>query len=244
MKNNIAHYRKLKGLTQTELSELTGISRTYISFFENGKTDPSDEELQRISKALEVDPDSLMANKDIILITNLIEKTLNDEIIWETLVGHKKLVENFDFYPTIDEHFFINLALSDLDKSFYTTIGKEEFKSGFVLLYYDKDVIDKKIKNKPSMNSRREQEFELILIGYSSLGAYYFATYLELAMALSSTEGLHPYPSGKLDEIRELLYKLNRAIKDEDDLNPDIVIDDLLIALDQFTGRVNRKKEE
>lgn len=39
MESRLKEFRKKKGLTQDELSEKSGVSRTIISFLENGRTD-------------------------------------------------------------------------------------------------------------------------------------------------------------------------------------------------------------
>lgn len=38
MKNRLKEFRKKKGLTQDALAEKSGVSRTVISFLENGRT--------------------------------------------------------------------------------------------------------------------------------------------------------------------------------------------------------------
>ena len=55
---NIAFYRKMKGLTQMELSEKAGISRTHMSYIEapNMETSISIETLFGIADALDVEP--------------------------------------------------------------------------------------------------------------------------------------------------------------------------------------------
>ena len=59
---NIAYYRKLKGLTQMQLSEMVNISRTHMSNIEapNVPTSISLETLLDIAEALEVTPAQIM----------------------------------------------------------------------------------------------------------------------------------------------------------------------------------------
>ena len=52
--NNIRKYRQKRNLTQTQLAEMVDVSFRYISYVECGKSFPSAEVLQAISKALEV----------------------------------------------------------------------------------------------------------------------------------------------------------------------------------------------
>lgn len=60
---NIAYYRKLKGLSQIQLAEAVGISRTHISNIEapNMPTSISLETLMDIADALEVPVESLLS---------------------------------------------------------------------------------------------------------------------------------------------------------------------------------------
>lgn len=51
---NIAYYRKEKGLSQMELAEAAGISRTHMSRIENNDCPPSLEAVFNISDALDV----------------------------------------------------------------------------------------------------------------------------------------------------------------------------------------------
>lgn len=52
--DNIRKYRKQKNLTQKELGDLVGISNTYLSDMEIGRTNPSIKTLKRIAKGLEI----------------------------------------------------------------------------------------------------------------------------------------------------------------------------------------------
>lgn len=55
MKTKIKHYRELKGLSQEELAERSGVSRTTISGFENETIDvTTNTTMDKIAKALDV----------------------------------------------------------------------------------------------------------------------------------------------------------------------------------------------
>lgn len=62
----IAYYRKLRGLTQAELTEATNLSRTHISNIEapNGKTSISLNKLFDIAEVLEVPVKDLFDFRD------------------------------------------------------------------------------------------------------------------------------------------------------------------------------------
>lgn len=59
----ILYYRRIKGLTQEQLSKMSEVSRARISDIERGKGPYNIETLLMIAKALEVDVAVLMTNK-------------------------------------------------------------------------------------------------------------------------------------------------------------------------------------
>lgn len=61
---NIKAARMAKGMSQDELSELTGANRVTISQYENGKFLPSVPALQRIATALGTTPAALTGNAE------------------------------------------------------------------------------------------------------------------------------------------------------------------------------------
>ena len=52
--DRLKEFRELKGLTQSEVEERTGLLRGYISRVENGHTVPTLETLERFARALDV----------------------------------------------------------------------------------------------------------------------------------------------------------------------------------------------
>lgn len=61
---NIAYYRKMAGISQIQLAELTDISRTHISRIETAGCAVSLDVVFDISEALEVDVDKLFKFRD------------------------------------------------------------------------------------------------------------------------------------------------------------------------------------
>ena len=55
VKHNVKYYRNLKGLTQEDLSEMTGISSDYLSEIERGKRTPGFKRILLIAEALEIE---------------------------------------------------------------------------------------------------------------------------------------------------------------------------------------------
>lgn len=50
----IAAFRQARGTIQEQLAEIVGVDRTYISYVENGKRNPSIANVRRIARALGV----------------------------------------------------------------------------------------------------------------------------------------------------------------------------------------------
>ena len=69
--NRIAEIRKLRGLNQDELAELSTLSRISIARYETGKIEPGAQALGRIAQALEVSTDVLLGRDD-----SMLEKSL------------------------------------------------------------------------------------------------------------------------------------------------------------------------
>ena len=53
---NLKLYRNEKGISQEKLAELAGLHRTYISAVERERRNISLENIERIAKALEIEP--------------------------------------------------------------------------------------------------------------------------------------------------------------------------------------------
>ena len=56
--------RRMRGLSQCDLAEKTGLKQVAISFFETGRRSPSLGNLERLADALEVTTDYLMGRSD------------------------------------------------------------------------------------------------------------------------------------------------------------------------------------
>ena len=60
----IRDLRLKRGLSLTELSRLSGVSKSYLSFIERGKqTNPSIEVIEKIAKALKIDLQTLITTQ-------------------------------------------------------------------------------------------------------------------------------------------------------------------------------------
>jgi len=61
---NIKKYRKMLGLTQPQLAEKADVSTHYIAMIETCNKYPKPEMLERIAKALEIEPNQLFSSSD------------------------------------------------------------------------------------------------------------------------------------------------------------------------------------
>ncbi len=59
----IVYYRNLCGCTQSELSEMVGVTRQYLSKLEHGRCSCSMETMFRIAEVLKIDPAELVTDK-------------------------------------------------------------------------------------------------------------------------------------------------------------------------------------
>ncbi len=60
IRNNIKYYRKEKNFTQERLSEISGISKDYLSEIERGKKIPSVRRLIKIAEVFEIEAYKLL----------------------------------------------------------------------------------------------------------------------------------------------------------------------------------------
>lgn len=63
-RNNLVRFRHENGLTQYELSELSGISHKYIYKLETGQANPTIKIIDILAKTLGVSPVSFFLNED------------------------------------------------------------------------------------------------------------------------------------------------------------------------------------
>jgi transcriptional regulator with XRE-family HTH domain len=60
---NVREWRKRRGLSQEELALETGMKRSYVSDVERGTRNPSVKALERLARALQIDPVELVKRK-------------------------------------------------------------------------------------------------------------------------------------------------------------------------------------
>ncbi|MFT8343752.1 MAG: helix-turn-helix domain-containing protein [Clostridium beijerinckii] len=76
--DNIKEYRKLKNITQQELSDKTGVSISAINKYENNKREPKTEILKKIAKALDVSLGTLADSENEDIYQSNLKKLRNE----------------------------------------------------------------------------------------------------------------------------------------------------------------------
>ncbi len=113
----IQHYRKQKNMKQSELADLLGISRSYISMIENDKIQPDTEILKNISNSLDIPMDNLdndieVSQTTIKLLNVIIEKTNECKLNWNNL-NNANDTANIIFKELKNQYNSINIAEND-----------------------------------------------------------------------------------------------------------------------------------
>ncbi len=163
--NNIAQYRRIKGYTQAELAKMVGVSRTYLSFMENGRVDPTDEQLAKIAETLEVNAEQLLNVVDPIsnFINLLIESTVNGSLSWS-----KKLnkVDNVEINNTEHETYISEqVELDEDDKATYyleCDFSSETKQIDLIVGYNNDRDNPKKIVKFPDYNNEMEKLYQVV----------------------------------------------------------------------------------
>lgn len=131
---NIRHIRKEKGITQKELGERLNMTQSAIGQFENNKTSPKKDTIEKIASALSVKPSELMKG-----VWETLDKKHSDEI--ENTVKHLEFIDflkssgySYDYQVTkwhygevIDEP---DIREKIVDES-ETTLSKDGYKATF-----------------------------------------------------------------------------------------------------------------
>lgn len=86
LSDNIKKYRQIQGLTQKQLADKVGISGAFMSLIEQGKNNPSDENLKKIAQVLGVSVEELTIEESNTpteeMLKLLIELTEKEIISW------------------------------------------------------------------------------------------------------------------------------------------------------------------
>ncbi|MCH4172590.1 MAG: helix-turn-helix transcriptional regulator [Lactobacillus sp.] len=90
---NLKACRELKGMSQADLSRATGISPTYISYYEFGYAVPKLETIETLAKGLDIDP-LILLNKSIFYLSR-------DQLIYMGHIADSLKDNNYDFVKAL-----------------------------------------------------------------------------------------------------------------------------------------------
>ncbi|MFQ9320749.1 MAG: helix-turn-helix domain-containing protein [Enterococcus durans] len=173
--DNIKEIRTIKGLTQQELADKIGISRSYLGDLEKNRRNPSSETIEKLSEMLGVSIFYLMRG----IKTQQDEKFFKDEEMKETIaafikkrpvdvINRMKSIENIPENRDTLEILYYTFSLldtlnvdyedeiqSEIIKKFFESLEKLD---NFLVAYriIDKDTIDDKTR----FSSRENLNFE------------------------------------------------------------------------------------
>ena len=172
LSDNIKKYRQIQGLTQKQLADKVGISGAFMSLIEQGKNNPSDENLKKIAQVLGVSVEELTIEES---------NTPTEEII-------KLLIE-------LTEKEIISWTVEDNwgDVSIKTSIDDVSYYFSFVSLEYNKNSLiigDEEILAN-SMNERQlfKKLYDTIMIfNNTDTQIYKTINYLQNLLKNSSKE--------------------------------------------------------
>lgn len=138
LSENIAYYRRKKGITQKELAKKTGLSRSFISQIENNSNTPSNDSLFKISEVLGVSVQELkdteknyLKDEETEIIKLLISLTLDLKIEWEKIQNSTEMYSGY-FYKTV-----INGVSYELDYEVCSDIGGEYYTNINLWILYE-----------------------------------------------------------------------------------------------------------
>lgn len=136
---NLKRIRKVKGLTQYKLSELTKISITSIQRYESGKRQPTVESVNKIAAALEVSVFELLDNKydkaEYELINGLsngCDNLLNLVSSFEDSAKEESIKNFRNLIKLLDLKKFENID----DNTIYNVINSHEFYDYLEFLFF------------------------------------------------------------------------------------------------------------
>jgi transcriptional regulator with XRE-family HTH domain len=94
-RNKLILARKLKGITQSEISSKIAMEQTTYSRKERGKSPISDDEWNRISKVLELPVDEIRDSSDISFNNDINEKMISIPLsVFNILIKYNIALEN------------------------------------------------------------------------------------------------------------------------------------------------------
>lgn len=166
---NIRHIRELKGMTQQELADSIGISRSYLGDLEKNRRNPSTETIEKLSNLLGVSIFYIMkgmkTKQDELFFSNIKNEDFIDSFLNKRPEDIKEKVSNLEISSRNKQLFnLINTLLSldqtlstDYDDTNYKELVEEFFNS---IRYFDYFISEYRIID-PKNNNYKSQRLYL-----------------------------------------------------------------------------------
>ncbi|WP_276864429.1 helix-turn-helix domain-containing protein [Anaerococcus tetradius] len=138
LSENIAYYRRKKGMTQKELAEKTGLSRSFISQIENNSNTPSNDSLFKIAQVLGISVELLKDNEknyvkdeDSELVNLLINITGDEKISWNLFDDPSEYYDGIYKSDVRGTEYFLYFKYTKSLTNVYIAYIKLEFKNDY-----------------------------------------------------------------------------------------------------------------
>lgn len=156
--SKLREIRKQKGFTQESISQLLGIGQSSYAKWENGKTEPTLENIGKLSKILGVSIDFLLSNDSIVEFYRKIfsaNPKITDDI-------ESKIINDLDIYKDkLDNQIYNAIALTIYKEATTEEIGK--FLGKIIFHYKKLFEIENFIKSRVKQFANTEEEKEEML---------------------------------------------------------------------------------
>lgn len=138
LSENIAYYRRKKGMTQKGLAEKTGLSRSFISQIENNTNTPSNDSLFKIAQVLGISVELLKDNEknyvkdeDTELVNLLINITGDEKIRWDLFNDPSEYYDGIYKSNVRGTEYLLYFKYGKSFKNIYIEYIKLEFKNEY-----------------------------------------------------------------------------------------------------------------
>ncbi|HEP1276637.1 TPA: helix-turn-helix transcriptional regulator [Streptococcus pyogenes] len=159
--SKLREIRKQKGFTQESISQLLGIGQSSYAKWENGKTEPTLENIGKLSKILDVSVDFLLSNDSVVeFYRNIFSANpkVTDEI-------ESKIINDLDIYiDKLDNQIYNAIALTIYKEATIEEIGKF---LGSIIFHYKKlfeieDFVKEKVRQHVENNEEKDRLLKII----------------------------------------------------------------------------------
>lgn len=159
--SKLREIRKQKGFTQEGISQLLGIGQSSYAKWENGKTEPTLENIGKLSKILGVSIDFLLSNDSIVEFYRKI-LSANPKITDEV---ESKIINDLDIYKDkLDNQIYNAIALTIYKEATTEEVGN---LLGKIIFHYRKlfeieNFIKKRVRQFGNTDEEKEEMLKII----------------------------------------------------------------------------------